>query len=51
MASAGSAGVDGMHPTYMRLDMFSDYMSHCMYMHFDMYHPVALRAAPERTSP
>lgn len=36
MTSAGSSGC-GMHPIYMRLDMYLHYMSHCIYMHFDMY--------------
>jgi hypothetical protein len=36
MASEGSSGVDGMPPIYMRLDMYLNCMSHCMYMHLDM---------------
>ncbi len=33
MASAGSAGVSGIFPIYMRLDMYRNCMSHCMYMY------------------
>ena len=36
MASVGSSGADGMPPTYMRVDMYLQCMSHCMHMHFDM---------------
>ncbi len=36
MASDGSSEGEGMHPIYMRLDMYPNCMSHCMYMHFDM---------------